>query len=53
VSVPSAVSFGTLMWTEARMPVPRLVGQEVTTPYSVLRATRVGSEAVGGRSRGG
>ena len=29
-SVPSAVSFGTWMWTEARMPVPKLVGQEVT-----------------------
>ena len=29
-SVPSAVSVGSGMWTEARMPVPRLVGQEVT-----------------------
>ena len=32
LSVPSAVSPGIGMCTEARMPVPRLVGHEVTTP---------------------
>jgi len=31
-SVPSAVSFGIGMCTLARIPVPRFVGQLVTTP---------------------
>ena len=30
VSVPSAVRFGIFTWTDARMPVPRFDGQDVT-----------------------
>ena len=33
MSVPSAVRLGRGMCTDARMPVPMLVGHEVTTPY--------------------
>ena len=30
LSVPSAVRLGSLTWTDARIPVPRLVGHDVT-----------------------
>merc|ERR1712061_837717 len=33
-SEPPLVKLGILMWTEARIPVPMLVGQEVITPKS-------------------
>ena len=32
-SVPSLVRFGSGTWTDARIPEPRLVGQDVTAPY--------------------
>jgi hypothetical protein len=34
VSVPSVVKLGKATCTDARIPVPALVGQEVTTPIS-------------------
>ena len=34
VSVPSFVRFGKATCTEARIPVPALVGHDVTTPIS-------------------
>jgi len=34
LSVPSDVKFGNGIWTDALIPVPILVGQDVTTPQS-------------------
>ncbi len=38
LSVPSAVKLGIAKWTEALIPVPILVGHEVTTPKSLETA---------------
>merc|ERR1719494_1326702 len=43
VSVPSLVRFGSFTWTDARMPVPRLDGHDVTYPYLSERANLIPS----------
>merc|ERR1712048_864204 len=40
---PSAVNFGTLTWTDARMPVPRFDGHDVMYPYLSERANLIPS----------